>query len=218
VRLVYLEQELLGFERIDDIPGELIPERYFSYLRGRAPGSSLAPILDHNRSDLVALPALLGEIVRRFRGEHARQDPRDQLSFAHVAARALAPERAIALAHGAVEADLRGDLAASAHYLVGALRQRAGELTAAIEAFERAVEASITRSDAARAHLALAKLHEHKTKQLERALEHAQHTSPCEGPEASARRASRLLERLERRAQKPAPIARREREGPSPGE
>ena len=205
VRLVYLEQELLGFERVDDIPGELIPETYLGYLRGRVPGAALTPILDHNRSDLVALPALLGEILRRFCGEHGCQDARDQLGFARVAARGSASERAIALAHGAVEADVRGELSATAYYLVGELKQRRGELQDAIAAFERALEASITHTDAARAHLALAKLHEHKTKQYDQALRHARNTAPCEGEEACARRAARLADRIDRRTRSRPP-------------
>jgi uncharacterized protein len=204
VRLIHLEQELLGFERIGDIAGELIPQTYLAFLRGVAPGSTLTPIIEHNRSDLVALPALLGEIVGRFASEHVRQDARDQLGFARVAARSsksgAASERAIAFAHAAVESDVRGELAAHALYLVGELKLRQGELHAAIEAFERALLASSSAFDRARAHLALAKLHEHKTKQPERALSHAEQTGAFEGEEASERRSARLRVRLQRRA------------------
>jgi uncharacterized protein len=208
VRLVHLEQALLGFERIDDIPGELIPEKYFAYVRGHAGGSSLQPIVDHNRSDLVALPALLAEIVRRFAGDHASQDARDQLGFARVAARGAkcasmmgtARARAIALAHGAALADVRGELAPSALYLVGELKLREGDLTGALEAFACSLEASVAASDLARAHLALAKLHEHKTKRYALARDHALHTSACEGEPASARRVARLTQRLLRKS------------------
>jgi uncharacterized protein len=199
VRLVFLEQELLGFERIDDMPGELIPETYLSFLRGQSPGSVLAPILDHNRSDLVALPALLGELLRRFRGEHAREDARDKLGFAKVAARALASDRAIACAHAACEADTRGEVAAHALQLVGELKLREGDVAGACEAFERALDLSVRHSDVARAHLALAKLHEHKTKQHARALVHALCTAEAEGEQASARRVDRLRARIARR-------------------
>ena len=198
VRLVNLEQELLGFERVDDISGEFIPQTYLAFLRGAASGSTLLPIVAHNRSDLVALPALLGEIVRRF-GAHAREDARDQLGFARVAARAAQAERAIAIAHGAAEADVRGELAGSALYLVGELRLRRGELEAAIEAFEGALSQSTSRLDGARVHLALAKLHEHKTKRYDSALAHASHTAPVEGDEACARRVARLAQRLARK-------------------
>ncbi len=197
LRLVHLEQELLGFERLDDLAGELIPQTYLAFLRGLAPASTLTPILDHNRSDLVALPALLGEILRRFRGEHARQDARDQLGFARVAARAAEPVRALALAHAAIASDVRGELAARALFFAGELELRRGDCAAAIAAYERALTLS-DGAERARVHLALAKLYEHRTKEPERALAHAKHTAPCEGATASQRRVARLLRRLAR--------------------
>lgn len=198
VRLIHLEQAVLGFERVDDIPGELIPQTYFGFLRGVTSGSELKPILEHNRSDLIALPALLGEMVQRFRGEHARQDARDQLGFARVAARASAAERAIALAESAVEADLRGELSYAALYLVGELKLKQADHAGACAAFERALEASLHDGDRARAHLALAKLHERKTKDYARALFHAALTAACEGEDASERRCARLRQRMAR--------------------
>jgi hypothetical protein len=216
VRLIYLEQALMGFERVDDIPGELIPERYLAFLRG-APGSTLVPIIDHNRSDLIALPALLGDIVRRFVGgaEASSIAPKrhahDELGFARVAARGAAPERAIVLAQRAVAADLRGELTATALFLVGELSLRRGDLEGACQAFEQSVATSTCSLDTARAHLALAKLHEHKTKQRERALQHASLTVALEGEEASARRVARLGKLCSRAARVPVRAEKRER-------
>jgi len=214
VRLICLEQALMGFERVDDIAGELIPERYLAFLRG-APGSTLVPIIDHNRSDLIALPALLGDIVRRFVAgaeASALAPPRhahDELGFARVAARGAASERAIVLAHRAVEADVRGELTATALFLVGELKLRRGDLEGACEAFEGSVATSVSSLDTARAHLALAKLHEHKTKQRERARHHAALTVAVEGEEASARRVARLAKLTLRKEARPARTSRR---------
>jgi uncharacterized protein len=198
VRLIHLEQEILNYERIDDLPGELIPQRYFEFLRGNAEGGTLIPILDHNRSDLVALPALLGELVRRFT-PGARQHACDQLAFARVAVRARERERAIAHAQAVIDGDVRGEWSAHAHLLVGELELKRGAVQKAVEAFEAALELG-DDLDRARAHLALAKLHEHKTKQLERALEHAACTAACEGAEAQNRRVDRLTSRIQRHA------------------
>ncbi|MDB4977412.1 MAG: Glutamate synthase large chain [Myxococcaceae bacterium] len=219
VRLIFLEQELMGFERIDDIPGELIPETYLGFLRGSTPGEALLPIVDHNRSDLIALPALLGEIARRFAGEHTRQDARDQLGIARVLARADARsdtraearsdtradtvQRAIAFAHAAVEADARGELAATALFLVGELSLRKDDLQAALVAFVQSLDASVSAFDRARAHHALAKLYEHREKDCARALAHARETAAFEGDEASARRVARLEARRARRSAAP---------------
>jgi uncharacterized protein YprB with RNaseH-like and TPR domain len=197
VRLVNLEENILGFERVDDMPGELIPQTYLGYLRGHVPGSALQPILDHNRSDLVALAAILGELVRRFRGQHVGQDARDHLGFASVAARAADHERALAFAHAAAEADLRGELSPDAYYLAGELKLRTHDYAGALQAFTRSLEAAGPHDErAARAHLALAKLWEHKLKDGARALQHAAHTARVEGEECCARRVARLQRKL----------------------
>jgi uncharacterized protein YprB with RNaseH-like and TPR domain len=196
VRLVHLEEQVLGFTRVDDVAGEMIPETYLGYLRGRMPASALAPIVEHNRSDLLALPAILGELVRRFSVDH-EQDVRDQFGFAQVAARAADHERAIALAERAAERDVRCLLAPQALYLSGQLALSRGELDSAIDAFVRSVEAAAQDEQrAAAAHLALAKLLEHKQKSYARALEHAKRTAPAEGDDACEKRVARLARRL----------------------
>jgi uncharacterized protein YprB with RNaseH-like and TPR domain len=57
-RLGSVEAGVAGVRRADDLPGALIPERYFAYLRsGRA--ELLADVLRHNRQDIVSLALLL---------------------------------------------------------------------------------------------------------------------------------------------------------------
>jgi uncharacterized protein YprB with RNaseH-like and TPR domain len=196
VRLIHLEEQVLGFTRIDDMPGELIPQTYLGFLRGHVPGAALAPILEHNRLDLVALAALLGELARRFCGERPLQDARDQLGFAGVAARGHAHARALDLARGAAAADLRGELAPEAQLLVGELHLRCGDPIAAERALLLAVEAAC--GDATRAggaHLALAKLYEHRFKRFDAALAHAERAITHEGTQAAGRRVARLREK-----------------------
>jgi uncharacterized protein YprB with RNaseH-like and TPR domain len=193
VRLIHLEEQILGFTRIDDIPGELIPQTYLGFVRGHVHGSALTPIIEHNRSDLIALAAMLGELTRRFRGEQPEQDARDQLGFAGVAARGYEHDRALRFARGAAEADLRGELAPEAHYLAGELCLRTGQTVAAERAFLLSVEAACgAPAQAARAHLALSKLYEHRLKRFDHALEHAKRALLHEGAEAGERRVARL--------------------------
>ena len=57
-RLASVEAGVVGVRRADDLPGALIPERYFAYLRtGHA--DLLADVLRHNRQDIVSLALLL---------------------------------------------------------------------------------------------------------------------------------------------------------------
>ena len=60
-RLVELERQILGHHRIGDVPGELIPQIYFDYLRtGRT--DQLAAVLEHNALDILSL-AFLAAII-----------------------------------------------------------------------------------------------------------------------------------------------------------
>jgi uncharacterized protein YprB with RNaseH-like and TPR domain len=57
-----IEAMVLGQDRDDDIPGYLIPEMYFAYLRSRDP-ELLRDVVAHNRQDVVSLSLLLDHLV-----------------------------------------------------------------------------------------------------------------------------------------------------------
>jgi uncharacterized protein YprB with RNaseH-like and TPR domain len=52
--LKQLEESLFDEGRINDIPGSLIPDAYFHYLRKHDP-AIIAPVLEHNARDIVSL-------------------------------------------------------------------------------------------------------------------------------------------------------------------
>jgi uncharacterized protein YprB with RNaseH-like and TPR domain len=56
-RLITLERLLFGVRRVGDVPGMDIPSRYFDFMRG-GDARPLAPVLEHNRLDLLSLAAL----------------------------------------------------------------------------------------------------------------------------------------------------------------
>jgi uncharacterized protein len=62
-RLTHLEEAVLGFGRVGDVPGAEIPGRYFEFIRG-GPGALLDPVLLHNRLDLLSLAALTARAQR----------------------------------------------------------------------------------------------------------------------------------------------------------
>jgi uncharacterized protein YprB with RNaseH-like and TPR domain len=205
VRLSALEQAVLGFERIGDIDGALIPDLYLGFLRGRVHASALLPVLDHNRSDLVALPALLGEMAARFAEESRNDDARDALGFAHVSARAHrlgfegAHGQALSFAAHSASCDLRGELAPEAHFLTAELHRKRGNLEDAVVAYLAAIAAAVTADEVkARAHLALAKLYEHKLDLLEEALRHAEQAALAEDDPGDGKRIARLKKKLRR--------------------
>lgn len=62
LRLVTLERQLLGKERVNDVPSQMIPEFYETYLRTGNPGP-LMPIVEHNRQDVCSLVGLFARLA-----------------------------------------------------------------------------------------------------------------------------------------------------------
>ncbi|HMK53905.1 MAG TPA: ribonuclease H-like domain-containing protein, partial [Methanobacteriaceae archaeon] len=62
-QLQTLEKHLFGIERVDDVPGYLVPEFYKTYLKEGNIGP-LIPIIEHNREDVITLIRLLSLIQK----------------------------------------------------------------------------------------------------------------------------------------------------------
>jgi len=60
-RLITLESQLLGMERIDDVPSEWIPYLYFDYLQ-TGDASKIHRVFYHNQMDIFSMVALAGRI------------------------------------------------------------------------------------------------------------------------------------------------------------
>jgi uncharacterized protein len=197
LRLVEVEQSLLGFHREGDIDGAEIPGRYLSYLRGADP-RLLLPVLEHNEHDIVALAAVLWRLCAHFERIELKDDPRDHLSYARVAMRAGDFERAQLFGQAAVAGGDCPELLRDAFSLCAMLARRRGEVTVAAGLWQRVVEVAPCQLSAARAHLALSRLYERQIKDLHRAEDHARWTLPAEGEPAHQRRLQRLRMRISR--------------------
>ena len=69
-RLQTMERELLGFRRVDDLPGSLAPAAWFDFLAGRA--HRLEGVFEHNHHDVLSLAALAAYLGRA--AEEVRPD------------------------------------------------------------------------------------------------------------------------------------------------
>jgi uncharacterized protein YprB with RNaseH-like and TPR domain len=65
VSLRSIEQAILGLCRESDLPGELVPEFYYEYLRTGNAGF-LKPIVDHNRQDVMSLVNVFSALVENW--------------------------------------------------------------------------------------------------------------------------------------------------------
>jgi uncharacterized protein len=101
--LITLERQILGVRRAGDVPGFQIPERYFQFVRS-GDARPLAPVLEHNRLDLITLAALTARLMHLSRvGPDAARDAREALALGRVYARGGLDARACDAFRRAVE-------------------------------------------------------------------------------------------------------------------
>jgi uncharacterized protein len=198
VRLVHLEAQVLGMHREHDIDGAEIPQRFWDFVRG-ADGSLIAPVIEHNANDLVALAAVLATLVEHYEELRPEHEPADQLGVAQVAVRADDHERARRYAEAAAEGGGPADVTVDALCLAAELARRRDDHQARSELLARALDEAHDEERAARIHLALAKLHEHQLRDYARALEHAQKTAAAEGCAERDHRVGRIARKLQKR-------------------
>jgi len=161
-RLQSLEAELIGLRRSGDIPGELIPQVYFDWVR-RRDARALVKVFRHNRDDIVSLAAL-SILACQWVEEHRAEDPRDVLSLARLLERARLYERSDAQYQRAAK-NGRGSLRNAALRGLALRAKRAGDFEEAAGLWAAAAEAGDVL-----AMLELAMHHEHRTRDLAAAL------------------------------------------------
>ena len=77
--LALLEEAVLGEIRCDDLPGSMVPQRYFDYLKTHE-FALLEDVLRHNLQDVQSLAALTGHLCSVFRAPERLVHPEDLFS------------------------------------------------------------------------------------------------------------------------------------------
>jgi uncharacterized protein YprB with RNaseH-like and TPR domain len=151
-RLLTLERNLLGFSRIDDLPGSEAPAAWFDYVRSGI-GGRLIRVVKHNHQDIVSLAVAHSALAR------AIDQPRAFAVDLHALARWLA-ERDATAARELLQAHA-DDLCANGRRLLGQYCRRAGDWSQAVSIWKELAAAGCTDSLER-----LAKYHEHISKDL----------------------------------------------------
>ncbi len=190
-RLVNLENQILGFERQGDIPGEMIPWLYFEYLRSRR-AFRLVPVFHHNVLDILSLACLTGIIPEAFRDpENARaRHGSDLLGLARWLQVSGRLEEALRLTRRAVDMGLPDLHLFRALFDAGSIEKKLGMTHAALATF---TDLSLSPNPfRCRAYEELSKHYEHREKNFPMALECAREARVLEDSPALEARRRRL--------------------------
>ena len=198
-----IERSVLGFYRLNDVPGFEIPARYFHFLRTGDP-TVVAGVLEHNRHDVISLAAVTGHALQLAAdGPDGCREPGEQAALGRLYERAGDPARA---AYAYELAARQGDADLRAHVLarLAVLLRRAERHAEAAAAWEDVFNATWSRRGTEsplgwRAAEALAIHHEHRARDLERARRYAevlQRTSRGRLADDARHRLNRLRQKI----------------------
>ena len=194
-RLGTLESEVLGVERQGDVPGALIPQRYFDYVRdGRA--APLKPVFHHNVLDIVSLACLASVVLPVYAAPHKAtlRHGQDLLGLARWLSKLGKWKSALDLYRRAIQAGLPSSQLFRSLWESAHLERRTGNSTGQVQLLrDLSRVANIYR---AAAFEELAKHYEHREKDFGRALKMTRNAQRFAPSEELCHRERRLLRRM----------------------
>jgi len=166
-RLIELEHRLLGLEREEDIPGHMIPDLFFRFLRtGNA--EQLDRVFHHNRHDILSLAALTICASDLLDESYVPEDPLDDLSLGRLFERSRQPERSMMHYSRAVEAGLSGAARRRALIALADQHKRRGDIDDARKLWDELADGESV--EVVQALHELAMLSEHRERDFTEAL------------------------------------------------
>ena len=160
--LGHLEEQLLQVHRDDDLPGALVPQTYFQYLKDGEFGP-IKRILEHNKQDIVSLAQLLCFMCRQFSQPESIQNGEDLFSLAKAMEKSGEKEKAI----HCYRLSTKTSMCSSAYQAMARMEKRSGHAESAVKLYQTMLAQG---GDAVCACEGLAKLYEHQLRDLPSAV------------------------------------------------
>lgn len=205
-RLSNLEEQLLNVHREDDLPGALVPQTYFQYLKD-GDFTPLLRILEHNKQDIVSLAQLFYFLCRQVAMPESISCDEDLFSLAKAMEKRGDREKAMRC----YRLSAKGDMLSPSLQAMARMEKSSGHTEAAVKLYETMLQQG---RDSVIACEALAKLYEHQLKDPAGAAAYTRQAllllsepslspTPClkEQQEALQHRYRRLSKKLANKAQ-----------------
>lgn len=157
-----LEEQLLHVQRDDDLPGALVPQTYFQYLKD-GNFAPLEKILEHNKQDIVSLAQLFTFMCRQAAMPECISEEEDLLSLARAMEKAGDRQKAM----HCYRLTARTGMKTEAYRAMGRIEKRDGNIENAVKLYQAMLAQG---NDPAGACEALAKLYEHQLHDLHAAV------------------------------------------------
>ncbi len=167
-KLKTLEIDLLGIERQDDIPGELIPDVYFDYLRSRNL-EKIERIFYHNRFDVISMLACLILIFKTLKSKVPEKNPLTDYAKGRLYSRKKDIERSICHYKNVLESSISCNRRLKTLLELAQLYKKNKQYEEAVPLWEKVLDPQFPFS--LEPYIELAKYYEHIKKDLQKALD-----------------------------------------------
>jgi uncharacterized protein len=205
LKLAVVEKEVLGIERVDDIPGYLAPMIYFDFIENKQPDGMIG-ILKHNEVDILSLITLYTHISFQLCGKDQSQTRKETYEvgrwFASLGEQNEAKKVLNTLADGTDLTSYRAKLALAYQWK----KSQAWDM--ALDLFMEVADKGIDELSS-EACIETAKILEHKQKNINlatdyciKAIELVKKSAIIQTKQASFQQLEKRLERLERKSVK----------------
>lgn len=166
-KLKTLESDLLGLEREGDIPGEMIPDVYFDYLRNRKI-ERIERIFYHNRFDIVTMLASLILIFRAHHNLTPEENPLTDFAKGKLFTRRKDSERSMLHFKNVLQSDISGPRRQRTYLELARLYKQSATPSEAVALWQKALNPDFPF--VLEPFVELAKYYEHKMKDYSAAL------------------------------------------------
>lgn len=157
-----LEEQLLQVQRDDDLPGALVPQTYFQYLKD-GNFAPLMKILEHNKQDIVSLAQLFYFLCKQVDQPEGIEDGEDLFSLARAMEKRGEREKAMRCYRLSAGNGMMGE----AYQAMARIEKREGNSDAAVKLYQAMLTSGKEPVNACEA---LAKLYEHQLKDIPGAI------------------------------------------------
>ena len=161
-RLSHLEEQLLHVQRDDDLPGALVPQTYYQYLKD-GNFAPLLKILEHNKQDIVSLAQLFCFLCRQVERPEEIAEGADLFSLAKAMEKNGQRDKAMHCYRLSASSGMLGE----ACQAMARMEKREGNSEAAAALYQTMLA---KEKEPVAACEALAKLYEHQFKDLPTAI------------------------------------------------
>ena len=166
-RLGTLEEHILGEPRTDDLPGAMVPSYYFAY-RNSTNAAYIKPVLEHNLIDVRSMVGLLTVVMERIIHPNRYAYAEELYEIGRWLYERGFRTKALSLLQRAVRLPMKPQARAKAYRTTLRAYRQQGKSEALLEVLEAYQESF---PEIAEPFIELAKYHEHKTRDPNRALE-----------------------------------------------